>query len=156
MISMWENLRQSCLCDKGEFQHLCLLSFLFLHLFWCLWVLACALCLFPQRLEEGDRSFGAGVTDVCQLPCGFWELNLKDFWKNKYSVSIFQLSFTPSNYYFGNKRKMIFLLFFSIPPPKTGPNFIAFTGKMVRNLLCRLTRIALNSVEIFLPPKYWY
>lgn len=30
---------------------------------------------FPQRPEEGVGSPGTGVTDGCQLPCGFWESN---------------------------------------------------------------------------------
>jgi hypothetical protein len=27
------------------------------------------------RPEQGIRSPGTGVTDSCDLPCGFWELN---------------------------------------------------------------------------------
>jgi hypothetical protein len=31
---------------------------------------------YPQRPEEGVRSPGIGVTDGCEPPCGYWELNL--------------------------------------------------------------------------------
>lgn len=36
----------------------------------------CMHYIFPWRPEEGPRSFGTGVTDGCETPCGFWESNL--------------------------------------------------------------------------------
>ena len=34
------------------------------------------MCLAPVEPEEGNRSPGTGVTDGCELPFGYWELNL--------------------------------------------------------------------------------
>ena len=44
----------------------------------CTWVYLCAPHVHrsPWRPEEGTPSFGTGITNGCELPCGCWELNL--------------------------------------------------------------------------------
>jgi hypothetical protein len=48
----------------------------------CVWVFCLDMCVYhlqswcPQKPEEGIRFPGFGVTDGCELLCGFWELNL--------------------------------------------------------------------------------
>lgn len=44
--------------------------------FVCLYFCVPLTCLVPGRPEEDDRSSRTGIKDGCELPSGFWELNL--------------------------------------------------------------------------------
>ena len=56
---------------------LLLLLFLkiYLFLFYVYEHFACMSTWYRQKLEEGVRPPGNGVTDSCELPCGCWESN---------------------------------------------------------------------------------
>lgn len=41
----------------------------------CISVGASCACLVTEEAREDDGIPGTGITDVCELPCGCWELN---------------------------------------------------------------------------------
>lgn len=64
------SLAYFCVCMCGDcFVVLCVGIF-------CLCVYLCTLCLVLTETRRGHHTPGTGVTDVCELLCGLWELNL--------------------------------------------------------------------------------
>lgn len=42
----------------------------------CLYVYVTSVCLVPKVARRGNQNPGTGVTDDCELPYRYWELNL--------------------------------------------------------------------------------
>ena len=68
-------------------------------------------------LCESVRSFGTGITDSCELPCGHWQQNLDPL--EEQPVFLPEPSFQPrtNSLYIMNTNSLFFILEFLLFPP---------------------------------------